>query len=114
VDRRRRSHQTRAHYATIYRPFLAWLAGELGRPPTGQDLSDDVLARWIAQRATTGGHGGWGLSPASLRLECSALRQLVRHAGRPELAASLHTSRQHAPPPETISPEQYERLLGPV
>jgi integrase len=112
VDRRRRSHQTRAHYAAIYRPFLAWLAGELGRPPTGQDLSGDVLARWIAQRATAGGHGGRGLSPASLRLECSALRQLVRHAGRPELAASLHTSRQHAPPPETISPDQYERLLA--
>jgi integrase/recombinase XerD len=111
ADRRRRSHQTRAQYAAIYRRFLAWLAGELGRPPTGQDLSGDVLARWIAQRATAGGHGGRGLSSASLRLECSALRQLVRRAGRSELAASLQVSRQQAPPPETISPEQYERLL---
>ena len=111
-DRRRRSHRTRAQYAAIYRRFLAWLAGELGRPPTGQDLSGDVLARWIAQRATAGGHSGRGLSPASLRLECSALRQLVRHAGHPELAASLHTSQQQAPPPETISPDQYERLLA--
>ena len=30
---------------------------------------------------------------------------------RPELAASLHASRQQAPPPATISPAQYERLL---
>jgi integrase/recombinase XerD len=112
AGRQRRSHRTRAHYAAIYRRFLAWLADELGRPPTPQDLSGDVLARWIAQRATAGGHGGRGLSSASLRLECTALRQLVRHAGRPELAASLHTSRQQAPPSETISPEQYARLLG--
>jgi integrase len=112
ADRRRRSHRTRAHYAAIYRRFLAWLADELGRPPTRRDLSGDVLARWIAQRASVGGHGGGGLSPASLRLECSALRRLARHAGRPELAASLSTSRRHAPPPETISPAQYERLLG--
>ena len=111
ADRRRRSHRTRAHYAAIYRRFLAWLADELGRPPTRQDLSADVLARWIAQRASVGGHGGGGLSSASLRLECSALRQLARHADRPELAASLYTSRQQAPPPETISPAQYERLL---
>jgi integrase/recombinase XerD len=109
--RRRKSHRTRAHYAAIYRRFLAWLADELSRPPTPQDLSGEVLARWIAQRATAGGHGGGGLSSASLRLECTALRQLVRHAGRPELAASLNASRQQAPPPETISPAQYEQLL---
>jgi HTH domain len=30
---RRRSQQTRAHYAAIYRRFLAWLVDELGRPP---------------------------------------------------------------------------------
>ena len=46
ADRRRRSHRTRAPYAAIYRRFLAWLAGELGRPPTGEDLNADVLARW--------------------------------------------------------------------
>jgi integrase len=51
------------------------------------------------------------LSSASLWLECSALRRLVRHAGRPELAASLRASRQQPPPPETISPAQYERLV---
>jgi integrase len=112
ADRRRRSQRTRGQYAAIYRRFLAWLADELGRPPTPQDLSGDVLARWIAQRPRVGGHGGGGLSSASLRLECSALRQLVRHAGRPELAANLHASRRQAPPPETISPKQYERLLG--
>jgi len=111
ADRRRRSHRTRAHYAAIYRRFFAWLVEELGRPPTRQDLSGDVLARWIAQRASVGGHGGGGLSSASLRLECSALRRLARHAGRPELAASLRASRQQAPPPTTISPAQYERLL---
>jgi putative transposase len=110
--RRRRSHRTQAHYAAIYRRFIAWLADELGRPPTGEDLSSDVLVRWIAQRARVGGHGGRGLSSASLRVECSALRLLVRHAGRPELAANLRGSRQQAPPPETISPAQYERLLG--
>jgi transposase len=104
ADRRRRSNRTRAQYAAIYRRFLAWLAGELGRPPTGQDLSGDVLARWIAYRATAGGHSGRGLSPASLRLECSALRQLVRHAGQPELAASLHTSQQQASPQENHLP----------
>jgi integrase/transposase len=112
ADRRPKGHRTRVHYAAIYRRFLAWLADDLGRPPTGQDLSDDILARWIAQRASVGGHGGRGLSSASLRLECSALRLLVRHAGRPELAASLHATRQQAPPPETISAAQYERLLG--
>jgi integrase/recombinase XerD len=110
-DRRRRSHRTQAQYAAIYRRFLAWLADELGRPATGQDLSGAVLIRWIAQRASVGGHGGRGLSSASLRLEYTALRHLVRHAGRSELAASLRTSRQQAPPPETISPAQYERLL---
>jgi integrase len=111
ANHRRPSHRTRAHYAAIYRRFLAWLADELGRPPIPQDLSSEVLARWIAQRASVGGHGGRGLSSASLRLECTALRQLVRHAGRPELAATLNASRQQAPPPATISPAQYERLL---
>jgi integrase len=111
ADRRRRSHRTRSHYAAIYRRFLAWLADDLGRPPILDDLSGEVLARWIAGRASVGGHGGRGLSSASLRLECSALRRLARHAGRPELAASLSTSRRQAPPPETISPAQYERLL---
>ncbi|HEV8165256.1 MAG TPA: tyrosine-type recombinase/integrase, partial [Actinomycetota bacterium] len=111
ANRWRPSHRTRAHYAAIYRRFLAWLADELGRPPTRQDLSGDVLARWIAQRASGGGHGGRGLSSASLRLECSALRHLARHAGHPELAANLRASRQQAPPPATISPAQYERLL---
>jgi len=111
ADHRRRSHRTRAQYAAIYRRFLAWLADDLGRPPILDDLSGEVLARWIAQRASVGGHGGGGLSSASLRLECSALRRLARHAGRPELAASLSTSRRQAPPPETISPAQYERLL---
>ncbi|HEX5882758.1 MAG TPA: HTH domain-containing protein, partial [Actinomycetota bacterium] len=109
--RRRRSQGTRAHYAAIAQQFLDWLADELGRPPTRWDLSDDVLARWIALRARVGGHGGRGLSWASLRLECTALRRLVRQAGRPELAASLHASRQQAPPLATISPDQYERLL---
>jgi integrase len=110
--RRRRSDRTQAHIAAIYRRFIAWLADERGRPPTGEDLSDDVLLRWIAQRARVGGHGGRGLSSASLRLECNALRLLVRHAGRPELVACLRASRQQAPPPETISPAQYERLCG--
>jgi len=87
------------------------LADELGRPPIPQDLSGEVLARWAIQRASVGGHGGGGLASASLRLECTALRQLVRHAGRPELAATLNASRQQAPPPATISPAQYERLL---
>ena len=112
VDRRRPSHRTRAHYAAIYRRFLAWLADELGRPPLREDLSGEVLARWIAQRASVGGHGGGGLSSSSLRLECSALRRLARQAGRPELAVSLSASRRQAPPPETISPAQYERLLA--
>jgi integrase/transposase len=111
ANHRRRSDGTRAHYGAIYRGFLAWLAEQLGRSPTRQDLSGDVLARWIAQRASVGGHGGGVLSSASLRVECSALRQLARHAGRPELAASLRASRQQAPPPETISSAQYERLL---
>jgi integrase/recombinase XerD len=111
ADRRRRTDRTQAHYAAIYGRFLDWLADELGRPPTPEDLRGDVLARWIAQRASTGGHGGGGLSSASLRVECSALRRLLRHAGLPELAASLRASRQQAPPPQTISPAQYERLL---
>jgi hypothetical protein len=34
--RRRRSQQTRAHYAAIHQRFLAWLADELGRPPPGR------------------------------------------------------------------------------
>jgi integrase len=109
--RRRRSDRTRLVYAGIYRRFIAWLTDELGRLPTGEDLSDDVLVRWIAQRARVGGRGGRGLSSASLRQECTALRQLVRQAGRPELAASLRTFRKQAPPPATISPAQYERLL---
>jgi hypothetical protein len=85
------------HYAAIYRRFLAWLADELGRPPPARISAPSV-----------GGHGGGGLSSGSLRLECSALRQLARHAGRPELAASLYASRQQAPARD-ISPAQYER-----
>jgi integrase len=111
AERRRISHRTRARYAAIYRRFLAWLVDMLGRPPTGQDLSNDVLARWIAQPASVGGDGWRGLSSASLRLECSALRLFVRHAGCSEVAASLRASQQQASPPETISPAQYERLL---
>jgi transposase-like protein len=107
ANRRRRSHRTQAQYAAIYQRFLAWLADELGRPSTPQDLSGDVLARWIAQRASVGGHGGGGLSSASLRLECTALRHLVRHAGRPELAAtcmppgSRHPRQRPSHPPST-------------
>jgi transposase len=102
--RRRKSHRTQALYAAMHRRFLAWLTDELGRPPLPEDLSGEVLARWIAHRASAGGHGGGGLSSASLRLECTALRQLVRQAGRPELAASLRTSRQQAPPPRPSHP----------
>jgi hypothetical protein len=81
---------------------LAERFGVSGRTIQRDTQALQVLARWAIQRARVGGHGGRGLSSASLRLECSALRQLVRHAGRPELAANLRASRRQAPPPETI------------
>jgi biotin operon repressor len=105
--RRRNSHRTQAHYAAIYRRFFAWLADEFGRPATRQDLSADVLARWIARPASAGGHGGGKLSSASLRLECTALRQLVRRAGRPSWPpgcmppGSRHPRRRPSHPPST-------------
>jgi integrase len=109
--RRRNSHRTQAHHAAIYRRFFAWLADEFGRPATRQDLSADVLARWIARRASAGGHGRReaivGVAAAGMHRPaptCPPRRP-------PELATRLHASRQQAPPSETISPAQYERLL---
>jgi transposase len=63
-DRRRRSHRTRAQYAAIYRRFLAWLAGELGRPPTGQDLSGPPPAATVAVGCRRR-RCGWNAAPCA-------------------------------------------------
>jgi integrase len=66
--------------------------------------------------STTGSSGGWptggqGLAPASLRVEVAAVRVLLRQLGMHEVAAELTTEGHRPAPPDTITPEDYDRLL---
>jgi hypothetical protein len=50
IAARAASASTRRQYASIFRAFGDWLAGELGRPPLVSDLDTDTIA---ATRATS-------------------------------------------------------------
>jgi integrase len=107
----RRAPTTRIDYTRIYIRFVDWLAGQLGRTPQVADLTEVALLAWRNQRETSGGRGGQGLAPSSLRTELAALRVLARKAGHPALALELALPRHSPAPPATISDDEYDRLL---
>lgn len=77
----RPSPKTRQDYAGIYNRLIRWLADGLGRAPYREDLTLEVLLAWRNHRERSGGHGGQGLAPASLRVEAAAVRVLLRQLG---------------------------------
>jgi integrase/recombinase XerD len=107
----RPSRKTRKDYAGIYNRLITWLAKGLGRAPYVEDLTIERLLAWRNYREGTGGRSGEGLAPASMRVEVAAVRVLLRHLGLDEFAARLSAEGHQPAPPETITPEEYDRLL---
>jgi integrase len=107
----RPSRKTRQDYAGIYNRLIAWLAEGLGRAPYVEDLTIERLLAWRNYREGTGGRSGKGLAPASMRVEVAAVRVLLRQLGLEALAERLSAEGHQPAPPETITPEDYDRLL---
>src|SRR5450755_3075214 len=72
IAARAASASTRRQYASIFRAFGDWLAGELGRPPVVGDLDTDAIAAYARHLATSGGRGGRPAAPATSRVYLSA------------------------------------------
>jgi site-specific recombinase XerD len=102
---------TRRQYAAIYRSFGDWLRGELGRPPTVEDLDADAIAAYARHLETAGGRGGRPAAPATRRIYLSMIRALARELGRHDVAAGVKVPRHTAGPPETLTEVEYENLL---
>jgi hypothetical protein len=68
IAARAASASTRRQYASIFRAFGDWLAGELGRPPVVADLDTDVIAAYGRYLAVAGGRGGRPAAPATTRV----------------------------------------------
>jgi integrase len=107
----RPSRKTRHDYAGIYNRLIRWLADGLGRAPYREDLTLEVLLAWRNHRERSGGHSGQGLAPASLRVEVAAVRVLLRQLGMDDVAAELTIEAHRPAPPDTIEPQDYDRLL---
>jgi hypothetical protein len=71
IAARAASASTRRQYASIFRAFGDWLAGELGRPPVVADLDTDVIAAYARHLARAGGRGGRPAAPATMRVYLS-------------------------------------------
>jgi integrase/recombinase XerC len=102
---------TRRQYAAIYRSFGDWLRGELGRPPTVEDLDADAIAAYARHLETAGGRGGRPAATATRRIYLSMIRALARELGRHDVAAGVKVPRHTAGPPETLTEVEYENLL---
>jgi hypothetical protein len=57
IAARAASASTRRQYASIFRAFGDWLAGELSRPPVVGDLDTDAIAAYARHLASGGGRG---------------------------------------------------------
>ena len=71
IAARAASASTRRQYASIFRAFGDWLAGELGRPPVVADLDTDVIGAYARHLASAGGRGGRPAAPATMRVYLS-------------------------------------------
>jgi len=102
---------TRRQYASIFRAFGDWLAGELGRPPVVGDVDADVIAAYGRHLAVAGGRGGEPASLATQRVYVSMVRALARGLGRDDAAAKVRVPRHEPGPPEALTDTDYANLL---
>jgi hypothetical protein len=76
--------EPRRQYASMFRAFGDWLAGELGRPPVVADLDTYAIAAYARHLASAGGRGGRPAAPATLArvlVDGSAARPRSRSRG---------------------------------
>lgn len=111
IAARAASTGTRRQYASIFRAFGDWLAGELGRPPVVGDLDADVIAAYARHLATMGGRGGRPAALATQRVYISMIRALARDLGREEETIGARAPRHEPGPPETLTDCDYANLL---
>ncbi|MDQ6804451.1 MAG: tyrosine-type recombinase/integrase [Actinomycetota bacterium] len=111
IAARAASAGTRRQYATIFRAFGDWLAGELDRPPVVGDLDADVIATYGRYLSSTGGRGGRPAAPATSRVYMSMVRALARDLGRDDQIGGVRVPRHEPGPPETLTDSDYFNLL---
>jgi integrase len=111
IAARAASASTRRQYASIFRAFGDWLAGELGRPPAVGDLDTDAIAAYARHLAAAGGRGGRPAAPATSRVYMSMVRALARDLGREDQIDGVRVPRYEPGPPETLTDTDYANLL---
>ena len=111
IAARAASASTRRQYASIFRSFGDWLAGELGRPPMVGDLDTDAIAAYARHLATGGGRGGRPAAPATTRVYLSMIRALAHDLGREDQVQGVRVPRHEPGPPETLTDTDYANLL---
>ena len=111
IAARAASASTRRQYASIFRAFGDWLAGELGRPPLVADLDTDAIAAYARQLATAGGRGRRPAAPATSRVYLSMIRALARDLAREDQVEGVRVPRHEPGPPETLTDTDYANLL---
>jgi hypothetical protein len=107
IAARAASASTRRQYASIFRAFGDWLAGELGRPPVVGDLDTDVIAAYARHLASAGGRGGRPAAPATTRVYISMVRALAHDLGREDQVQGVRVPRHEPGPPETLTDIDY-------
>ena len=111
IAARAASSSTRRQYASIFRAFGDWLAGELSRPPLVADLDTDAIAAYAHHLASAGGRGGRPAAPATSRVYPSMIRALARDLGREDQIEGVRVPRHEPGPPETLTDTDYANLL---
>jgi len=111
IAARAASASTRRQYASIFRAFGDWLAGELSRPPLVADLDTDAIAAYGRHLASAGGRGGRPAAPATTRVYLSMIRALARDLGREDQVEGVRVPRHEPGPPETLTDTDYANLL---
>jgi integrase len=111
IAARAASASTRRQYASIFRAFGDWLAGELGRPPVVGDLDTDTIAAYGRHLALAGGRGGRPAAPATSRVYLSMIRALAHDLGRENQVEGVRVPRHEPGPPETLTDTDYANLL---
>ena len=102
---------TRRQYASIFRAFGDWLAGELGRPPLVGDLDADAIAAYGRHLAMAGGRGGRPAALATQRVYLSMVRALARDLGLEDAVLGVRVPAHEPGPPETLTDGDYLNLL---
>jgi integrase len=111
IAARAASASTRRQYASIFRAFGDWLAGELSRPPLVADLDMDAIAAYGRHLASAGGRGGRPAAPATSRVYLSMIRALARDLGREDQVEGVRVPRHEPGPPETLTDTDYANLV---